>query len=107
MRIAEHAPPYCSACFQQKPQAMHVDLQVAWDGPVIDEANGVKYPIEDIVLCHACAQAIADMLPDQAKRLKTLEDRTKHAVATAERALEYAESLQDALTARAPLEAVA
>lgn len=58
VRLAEPAPPYCSACFQQKPHMRHVDMGAAWDGPVVPALEGaigvVGHTIDDLILCEDC-----------------------------------------------------
>lgn len=61
MRIAETTPPYCSACFGQEPDAKYVDFESAWDGPVIDEGNGLKQSIDDLIICERCLMAAANL----------------------------------------------
>lgn len=55
IKIADPNPVYCSCCFEQKPGAVHVDYQVAWDGPVINE-DGLRVPIDDLYLCQGCIE---------------------------------------------------
>lgn len=57
MRVADPNPVYCSMCFQQQPQKLHIDCQVAWDGPVINE-DGLRVPIDDLYLCEDCIESI-------------------------------------------------
>jgi hypothetical protein len=55
MKIADPNPVYCSCCFQQQPGQVHIDFQVAWDGPVINE-DGLRVPIDDLYLCRNCIE---------------------------------------------------
>jgi hypothetical protein len=55
MRVADPNPVYCSACFQQQPTKVHIDFEVAWDGPVINE-DGLRVPIDDLYLCENCLE---------------------------------------------------
>lgn len=67
MRTAEPAPAFCSGCFQARPDMLHVDFEVAWDGPVIQDgvATGdgatqtVSTSIDDLMLCEKCVRAAA------------------------------------------------
>lgn len=55
MKVADPNPVYCSCCFQQQPSVIHIDYQVAWDGPVINE-DGLRVPIDDLYLCQKCIE---------------------------------------------------
>jgi|DEB0MinimDraft_3_1074331.scaffolds.fasta_scaffold05315_3 hypothetical protein len=61
MRIAESVPAFCSACYGQEPDAIYVDFESAWDGPIIDDANGMKISIDDLVICERCLLAAANL----------------------------------------------
>ena len=55
IHLADVAPPYCSSCFNQKPQMVHVDFGAAYDGPVIkSEENLVMHVIDDLIICRDC-----------------------------------------------------
>lgn len=56
MKVADPNPVYCSCCFQQQPTKIHIDFQVAWDGPVINE-DGLRVPIDDLYLCEDCIES--------------------------------------------------
>lgn len=62
MKIADPNPSYCSSCFQQKPEMLHVDFDAAWDGPVID--GSIKVAIDDLVICRACLMDAWALLPE-------------------------------------------
>lgn len=53
MKVADPNPVYCSCCFQQQPKKIHIDFEVAWDGPVIN-TDGLRVPIDDLYLCEDC-----------------------------------------------------
>jgi hypothetical protein len=55
MKLADPNPAYCSCCFQQMPTKVHIDFEVAWDGPVINE-DGLRVPIDDLYLCQDCIE---------------------------------------------------
>lgn len=63
MRIAHIPPVQCSVCFQQKPDELHVDMEAAYDGPVLD-VSGARHTIDDIVICEECVRAAARQLPE-------------------------------------------
>lgn len=95
MRIADRAPVICSCCFQQKPQAMHIDLEVAWDGPVVNN-DGSKYSVDDIILCEWCCSQIVELLPQQGmrQRLRELEARALELEDVTHQALAYARRVE-------------
>lgn len=61
MKIADTTPAYCSSCFGQYPEQVYVDFESAWDGPIIDEGNGMKISIDDLVICESCLTAAANL----------------------------------------------
>lgn len=61
MRVADPNPVYCSCCFQQQPNEVHIDFEVAWDGPVINE-DGLRVPIDDLYLCETCLEGAYNRL---------------------------------------------
>lgn len=61
MRIADPAPVYCSSCFSQKPHEVHIDFEVAWDGPVISQ-DGLRLTIDDLICCKTCIVAAASVV---------------------------------------------
>ena len=81
MRIANPNPVYCSSCFSQKPHDVHVDFEVAWDGPVISE-DGLRMTIDDLICCRDCVVAAAALVgmvdadTDVAKELKKMAEKT-------------------------------
>jgi hypothetical protein len=58
IRLAQPAPPHCSACFGAKPNMRHVDFGAAWDGPMLPALEGaigvVAHSIDDLVICEEC-----------------------------------------------------
>lgn len=66
MKLTNIPPAYCSSCFNQDPEALHVDMEAYWDGPV-PEAKGDGYDavaIDDLVVCEACVREAASLLPE-------------------------------------------
>lgn len=61
MRFADPRPPYCSCCFNQK-NMEHIDFECYFDGPVIDQASGIKQMIDDLILCKECVETAARLL---------------------------------------------
>lgn len=60
MRIASKNPPRCSVCFEQKPKEVHVDFNVAFDGPVIPGQPLVS--IDDLIVCKSCLKQAAKLI---------------------------------------------
>lgn len=86
------APSYCSSCFQQKPDTPHVDLDAAWEGPVLD-VSGIKHTIDDLVLCENCIREAATYLPEALDFRSQLDElQVKY-----ERVVEYSHRLQAAV----------
>lgn len=64
MRLLNTAPPHCAGCYDQKPQARHVDLEASYDGPVIAGADPDHPPvvIDELVLCEGCLREAAKLI---------------------------------------------
>ncbi len=62
MRLT-NTPAYCSSCFQQQPDKLHVDLDAAWDGPVLE--GSIKVAIDDLILCEGCLREAYRLLPSR------------------------------------------
>lgn len=76
MKLANTPPAYCSSCFNQDPQALHVDMEAYWDGPVT-EPKGDGHDavaIDDLILCEACVREAASLLPEYAPAQAELEE---------------------------------
>lgn len=65
MKLANPNPSFCSSCFEQKPDAIHVDMESAWDGPVIDPGNGIKQVIDDLYVCRDCLISAYELLDEE------------------------------------------
>lgn len=61
-QIAGRVPPYCSSCFQQQFNKVHVDYSVAWDGGTLRDAGGTLITIDDLILCEDCVRLGADVI---------------------------------------------
>ena len=62
MKLAAISPSRCSSCHGQYPERQHVDFDAYWDGPVIDENNGMKQAIDDLIICEDCLKAAATLI---------------------------------------------
>lgn len=121
MKIANPNPPLCSGCYAQKPNAVHVDFEAAWDGPnfkdgVMGEngevSNGIPVSIDDLVLCADCLKAAHALLPadeDEQAEVERLAVRVAELEGEAVGREEYVgkleaafESKQDRQRAKAP-----
>ena len=74
MRLADPKPPFCAACFQHSTDT-HVDFEASYDGPVI-EKDGIKTPVDDLILCESCVRSAANLLGmlDPEMLLKLIQD---------------------------------
>lgn len=70
MHFTDIPPVQCSVCFQQQPDLLHVDMDAAYDGPVLD-VSGARHSIDDIIVCETCVRAANSMLPEA----RELQDR--------------------------------
>jgi hypothetical protein len=61
MKIAESTPTHCASCFGQYPERIYVDFESAWDGPIIDDSNGMKISIDDLYICEDCLIAASNL----------------------------------------------
>lgn len=102
MRIALTPPVQCSVCYQQKPEQEHVDMESAYDGPILDH-DGARLSIDNIVMCEECVRAAVRLLPEQrvlGERVAVLEHElanTLEYVATVQGGMA---KLQEALDAK-------
>lgn len=62
MKLRDTPPTYCSGCFCQDVEKVHVDFEAYWDGPVLDTEGSIKVPIDDLVLCEDCLTAGAMLI---------------------------------------------
>lgn len=105
MKVAETPPAYCSACFLSKPQARHVDFDVAFDGPTIQPDAGPMVAIDDLIVCEECLCAAAAHvgLSDQTElvaQVEQLQDANR-VLAEKLRGLEdYASRMEAAVAAK-------
>lgn len=94
MKLVEQTPAYCSSCFNQDPQSIHIDLDAAWDGPVVEGA--IKVTIDDLVLCANCVREAYGMLPEPGFEA---EAEFRRRIVELEAALETKNARIDTLTA--------
>lgn len=94
MRIAETAPAYCSSCFTAQVEMQHVDMETAWDGPVLD-GEGRQYVIDDLILCASCVRAANRLLPESLE-LQAENDALRRQYA---QAVDYAAQLARTISA--------
>lgn len=99
IRVAEVAPSYCSSCFSQKPDELHVDFGAYYDGPVLDGAKAQQ--IDDLFLCEECLSAAAALVPSITGKLQeqiaALGERIADLQAANSGQARYIESLQAAV----------
>lgn len=105
IRVADVAPSHCASCFSQKPEAMHVDFNAAWDGPTFrGEVAGapIVVTVDDLVICEECLTAAAKLLPDNlyAAELEQLEEENVGLRERLTGALQYIAKLEEAQEAK-------
>lgn len=106
-RLLDTAPPHCAGCYDQKPGERHVDMEAAYDGPVIAGAdpNHPSTQIDDLVLCEGCIREAARLvgLADWAElqeQIATLTARNDQVEAALLEQTAYAQKLEDAIAAK-------
>lgn len=114
MKLADSS--ICSACFQQEPSKVHVDFEVAWDGPTFKEgimgeggevSNFVRSQIDDLVLCETCVAAALRLLPDPRDgEVEAAEKRVSVAEEALGKQVVLSASLADALDLKREANAV-
>lgn len=104
MRIADPNPPFCSVCYTQKPQMVHVDADAHYDGPMINTDDNIRMSIDDIKVCMECVVRMYEMLPDD-KGNNPLLEMTRKAEGLRvelEQTRRYADQLETAFMAQPP-----
>jgi hypothetical protein len=84
MHLTDIPPVCCSVCFNQDPQAIHIDMDAAYDGPVLD-ASGTRHSVDDIVMCEKCVRAAVNLLPDSREK----DEQIAQLLAQYDQLLEY------------------
>lgn len=62
MKNIGKAGSYCASCYGQYTDRDYIDFESFWDGPVIDHANGMKQPIDDLIICETCLKDAAKFI---------------------------------------------
>lgn len=75
MKLSDTPPAYCASCFNQDPQALHVDMEAYFDGPVpVAKKDGYDaVAIDDLILCEGCVREAASLLPEYVPAQAELE----------------------------------
>lgn len=89
MRLTETPPVQCSVCFQQNPQMLHVDMDAAYDGPLLD-ISGARHSADDIIICEDCLRAATGLLPEATE----LRDAYEELYERYRQAVDYAAKVQ-------------
>ena len=61
MRKAAVTPPYCSSCFQAKPNLLHIDFEATFDGPMINPTDGISISVDNLIICLDCMARAAHL----------------------------------------------
>jgi hypothetical protein len=102
---AANMPIYCSACFGQNSDARHIDFDAACDRGYGDRDDGLKVSMDDLILCEDCVKSgavLLGMMDTEAfqARLASLEHRLEEEKRRADKATEYADRMEQALSHR-------
>lgn len=104
-RIASRAPVACAACYQQRPDAIHVDFASALEGRLIDPSQPRGGHIDWVIICEPCLRNGVALLPEERSKVEALEqtiaDLKTQLVATQA----YADKIEDAFSQRPQREA--
>jgi hypothetical protein len=97
-------PPYCSACFDQKPQKQYIDFDAAADRGWAPDGQSM----DDLILCEDCIKSAAVLLgmrdtKEVATELRRLANENARMRRERDRSVEYARKLEDALKERPEL----
>ena len=93
-------PPFCAACYGQKPEMRHVDFEAAYDGPVVNPEDDIKMAVDDLILCEECLRSAAQRLgygPIDSDYQNQLEDRLLSALDRATKAEGRLQVVREAL----------
>lgn len=110
MKITD-TPAYCASCYAQKPEQRHVDLDAAYDGPVLE--GSVRVAIDDLILCEECLTQAAGLIGlvnpgDQAAELERFRAQVAEQDERLLRQKTYVDRLEEAVAAKpAPAKAAA
>lgn len=102
MKITD-TPAYCASCYAQKPDQRHVDLDAAYDGPVLE--GSVRVAIDDLILCEECLTQAGRLIglvdsSDQAAELERLRDQVAEQDDRLLRQKTYVDRLEAAVAAK-------
>ncbi len=104
---ATNTPTFCSACFGQDSTVQHVDFDAACDrgyGQTEDNPD-IKVALDDLILCETCLRDGATRIgmidaKEQAEYVQRLERLFAEEKANCERAVSYANRMEEALAQR-------
>jgi hypothetical protein len=99
-RIASRAPSACAACYQQKPDTIHVDYRAALDGRLVDPSQPRGGHVDWVIICADCLRNGVALLPEEKGRVDALEGRVTALLAEVEKEREYSAKLEDAVSVR-------
>ena len=101
MRLTD-VPAYCCKCYQQDTTKRHIDLDAAYDGPVIPGAPA-NQPIDDLILCETCVEEAAALLDSKGhiqeiERLQSVVTNLEDEVASKDRTIQGLEISVEEMT---------
>ena len=98
-------PMYCSACHGQYPERKHIDFDAAIDRGWYGNDHGTRITMDDLILCEECLRNGAEligMMDTHAflDQKASLEHRLAREEKEREKAVEYADRMEQALQHR-------
>lgn len=106
-RIASRAPTACAACYQQRPDDIHIDYAAALEGRLVDPSQPRGGHIDWVIICESCLRNGVALLPEERTRVEALEQSIADLKAQLTATQTYADSIEDALSHRPSREAAA
>jgi hypothetical protein len=105
IRLADHPPVFCAACFNADHEIRHVDFDAAADRGYGLRPGQEPISMDEIVLCERCVTlgakllGLEDVRPHQ-RTAERLEERIGELQGERDRAVEYADKMEDAIGSR-------
>jgi hypothetical protein len=102
VRIADPAPPYCSACHKgASAEVRFVDFQAALDsGVFVNEDGATLVGCDDLFLCEGCVREAAEAVGFKPQAMAALYAELKQKDELVERQARYIRSLNEALASQ-------
>jgi hypothetical protein len=99
-RIAPRAPSACAACYQQKPDTVHIDYRAALEGRLVDPSKPRAGHVDWVIICADCLRNGVALLPEEKTRADALDERVAVLEGELEKERQYSAKLEDAVSVR-------